>query len=1029
MRSSQRGIRHQSTSRPPPSADDENVIQVFLSDATYKNVRVNSDTNVHRIISVLLAGLGMDDLLSREHFAIRMRPDVPPTSVYDSAEATHWLHPAMTVPQFTKRYIDAAPTGLKLRFELRIRFISPDLDEMCRTQLPAFLYLYDQLQSDYVQHAAWKIDSNRALQMAALAIRKRFSHLTKDNLEKKLDFGLIEQEGGLIKYLPEAFIINTKRKEVQKTIIAAVRKVVGLSELECIFEFLRLLADMTPFDQEIFRASIGAGWQSPADVFVGPELGISYTSHNSKIPASLTSLQNITQISLSPLNRNSPHSPMNPSKPDSFPMLVHLKLAGAQPLTLTLPTLTIAESFAHLLDGYYRFLLGGTGGGRGHRSSIWWPAFLEEGRRRERGRSEAPAFPSTLPPCLPPIRGERKGSSQSDPRNYSTRLNGNPSFGKRSFQENALSYCFKGPSTSEEFQEGDYAASMFRDLHIDRRSIRLEELLGDGQFGNVYRAVFEDQTGAETPVAVKVCKAENDVYDTQTANKYLLDEAYTMAQFRHPHIVKLVGVCRSPTSDIPSWIVMELAPLGELRAYLQHEKHGAIDLSVQIIFAHQLASAVAYLHSKQFLHRDVAARNCLVSSPKCVKLSDFGLSRMLENENVYTASRGKLPIKWLPPESINYRKFSTQSDVYMFGVCVWEILMYGVKPWQGVRNHEVILRVERGEILLQPDGCPDSLYSLMKSTWVLDPKCRPTMVHVKDYLGHLLNEIDRQVPFNKLSAPDQSKESRKYSNPRKDSNARKSSVNEEYSVLLPKSALIKADVSEIATSTLWRTLEEQRVQCDEDDKWLEEVEGKMLSRPAIESRSTTRSPAFSETNTSTSPSMSSSEHLSSIRVDISSPKSPGSVEYLIPAGMELDREGDRPHSLVVSIVKTVSNLSNKYASKAATEEFLDLVDKIKQLTRELLDESESHVSAFKENDHRQVILMRTLVNSDLRNIGKSVNEISPRDLSTELLKRDVLRIAHILAVNCKNFLDSIDTARLKCGSVKLKQSHKRSVNY
>lgn len=108
----------------------------------------------------------------------------------------------------------------------------------------------------------------------------------------------------------------------------------------------------------------------------------------------------------------------------------------------------------------------------------------------------------------------------------------------------------------------------------------------------------------------------------------------------------------------------------------------------------------------------------------------------------------------MAPESLNYRKFSTKSDVWMFGVCIWEILTHGVKPWQNIRNHDVIVRVERGELLEQPAGCPKALYDLLRSMWILDPQFRISTAEVLNYLGHLLDEIDHGVPFEELSPPD-----------------------------------------------------------------------------------------------------------------------------------------------------------------------------------------------------------------------------------------------------------------------------------
>ncbi len=153
-----------------------------------------------------------------------------------------------------------------------------------------------------------------------------------------------------------------------------------------------------------------------------------------------------------------------------------------------------------------------------------------------------------------------------------------------------------------------------------------------------------------------------------------------MQQFDHQHIIKLLGIC----SRSPIWIVMEWARHGELRAYLQSNRSRLrTDARTLVSYSHQLSTALSYLESKRFVHRDIAARNVLVSSHDCVKLADFGLSRWIENEDsYYKASRGKLPIKWMAPESINFRRFTTASDVWMFGVCVWEILMLGVKPFQ-----------------------------------------------------------------------------------------------------------------------------------------------------------------------------------------------------------------------------------------------------------------------------------------------------------------------------------------------------------
>ncbi|KAG8301649.1 putative serine/threonine protein phosphatase [Homalodisca vitripennis] len=284
-------------------------------------------------------------------------------------------------------------------------------------------------------------------------------------------------------------------------------------------------------------------------------------------------------------------------------------------------------------------------------------------------------------------------------------------------------------------EEGDYSTPATRDYELNRSQVELAEIIGEGQFGDVHKGTCRVRDNS-VPVAVKTCKADADM---ATAEKFL-EEAYIMQQFEHPHIIKLIGVC----SDSPIWIVMELAKLGELRAYLKSNQP-RLDLATLILYTSQLSKALSYLESKKFVHRDIAARNVLVSSHTCVKLADFGLSRWVEDQSFYQASKGKLPIKWMSPESINFRRFTTASDVWMFGVCMWEILMYGVKPFMGVKNNDVIGKIENGERLALPPNCPPRLYSLMSQCWAYEPSKRPTFKEIKETLNEILiEERDQQ---------------------------------------------------------------------------------------------------------------------------------------------------------------------------------------------------------------------------------------------------------------------------------------------
>ncbi|KAK1342999.1 hypothetical protein QTO34_015768 [Cnephaeus nilssonii] len=199
-----------------------------------------------------------------------------------------------------------------------------------------------------------------------------------------------------------------------------------------------------------------------------------------------------------------------------------------------------------------------------------------------------------------------------------------------------------------------------------------------------------------------------------------MSEAVIMKNLDHPHIVKLIGIIE----EEPTWIVMELYSLGELGHYLERNK-SSLKVLTLVLYSLQICKAMAYLESINCVHRDIAVRNILVASAECVKLGDFGLSRYIEEEDYYKASVTRLPIKWMSPESINFRRFTTASDVWMFAVCMWEILSFGKQPFFWLENKDVIGVLEKGDRLPKPDLCPPVLYTLMTRCWDYDPSERP----------------------------------------------------------------------------------------------------------------------------------------------------------------------------------------------------------------------------------------------------------------------------------------------------------------
>ncbi|XP_036261087.1 protein-tyrosine kinase 2-beta isoform X1 [Molothrus ater] len=353
--------------------------------------------------------------------------------------------------------------------------------------------------------------------------------------------------------------------------------------------------------------------------------------------------------------------------------LLQLGLGGTPPsLSIRTSSLAQAENMADLIDGYCR-LQGGT-----ETSLIAFP-----GKDREK-RISLPQIPA-------PNLGERLST---------------------------LSHSTSGDSEiyAEILDESSRPRSGTQPFGIRRDAVALGRILGEGFFGEVYQGTYTTPKGERLDVAVKTCKKD---CSPENREKFL-SEAVLMKKLEHPHIVKLIGIAE----DEPTWIIMELYPYGELGQYLEQNRAG-LAVPTLVLFALQVSKALAYLEAISCVHRDIAVRNILVASPECVKLGDFGLSRYIEDEEYYKASVSRLPIKWMAPESINFRRFTTASDVWMFAVCVWEILSFGKQPFFWLENKDVIGVLERGDRLPKPDLCPPVLYTLMARCWDYDPGERP----------------------------------------------------------------------------------------------------------------------------------------------------------------------------------------------------------------------------------------------------------------------------------------------------------------
>ncbi|XP_062608780.1 tyrosine-protein kinase Abl-like [Saccostrea cucullata] len=263
---------------------------------------------------------------------------------------------------------------------------------------------------------------------------------------------------------------------------------------------------------------------------------------------------------------------------------------------------------------------------------------------------------------------------------------------------------------------------------IERTEIAMKHRLGGGQYGDVYEAIWKRYNKT---VAVKTLKEDT------MALKDFLEEACIMKEMKHPNLVQLLGVC---TREPPFYIVTEFMAQGNLLDYLRSTTKDDIGPTVLMYMATQIASAMAYLEARNFIHRDLAARNCLVGPDHLVKVADFGLARLMKDDT-YTAHAGaKFPIKWTAPEGLAFNRFSTKSDVWAFGVLLWELATYGMSPYPGVELTEVYHLLERQYRMDRPAGCPANVYELMMKCWQWDPKDRPTFLEIHNSLEHMFDK-------------------------------------------------------------------------------------------------------------------------------------------------------------------------------------------------------------------------------------------------------------------------------------------------
>ncbi|XP_056883007.1 receptor tyrosine-protein kinase erbB-4-like isoform X2 [Takifugu flavidus] len=291
---------------------------------------------------------------------------------------------------------------------------------------------------------------------------------------------------------------------------------------------------------------------------------------------------------------------------------------------------------------------------------------------------------------------------------------------------------------------------------LKETELKRVKILGSGAFGTVYKGIWvpEGET-VKIPVAIKILNEATG----PKANVEFMD-ALIMASMEHPHLVRLLGVCLSPTIQL----VTQLMPHGCLLDYVYEHKDN-IGSQLLLNWCVQIAKGMMYLEERRLVHRDLAARNVLVKSPNHIKITDFGLARLLDtDEKEYNADGGKvgMPIKWMALECIHYRKFTHQSDVWSYGVTIWELMTFGGKPYDGIPTREIPDILEKGERLPQPPICTIDVYMVMVKCWMIDADSRPKFKELAAEFCRMARDPQRYLVIQgddrmKLPSPNDSK--------------------------------------------------------------------------------------------------------------------------------------------------------------------------------------------------------------------------------------------------------------------------------
>ncbi|XP_046460767.1 insulin-like peptide receptor isoform X3 [Daphnia pulex] len=293
----------------------------------------------------------------------------------------------------------------------------------------------------------------------------------------------------------------------------------------------------------------------------------------------------------------------------------------------------------------------------------------------------------------------------------------------------------------------DYHKYVPDEWEVARDNVVILRELGQGSFGMVYEGLLRNTVPNQPEVKCAI-KTVNEKANVKERMEFLT-EASVMKEFNANHVLKLLGVVSKAQ---PTLVIMELMANGDLKSYLRSHRPDCEEnvtegrqpptLKCILKMAIEIADGMMYLSEKKYVHRDLAARNCMVAGDMTVKIGDFGLTRDIYETDYYRkGGKGLLPVRWMAPESLRDGVYTSQCDVWSFGVVLWEMATLASQPYQGLTNEQVLKYVIDGGVMERPEGCPDRLYNLMESCWQYVAKRRPTFI---DLIENLLPDVPVQ---------------------------------------------------------------------------------------------------------------------------------------------------------------------------------------------------------------------------------------------------------------------------------------------